>query len=467
MTIIVNPSGGGQAQASLLQNVFPSAIDGQIKYPFVNIGTSMKTVAADGTGDYYDIQSALNSGSGMFYVKGGTYSITAPIYYTSSNQALMLDPAVVIQPLTSFEFPAAPYSGNDGWGIFTLTLNTALTETYSNVYLFGNGAEIYPGNTAVSTKGGNVISIMAPSTLPQPRNIVVMDLQIIDPINNFAVYVAGNIDQNSTTSDYDPLPRSRINNVLISGIYIHAPENLQSGMNLIALYGSTQGVKIQQCYVDCGAVYTSIGTDYDPIIINSATGDTHDVLVEDCTFISNEATGQVFEIVGGNVMDRTTEGVYFKNCAFIAALGGGGPVYAGNGGGYIDQNNGQGATSYVRNITFDNCRFAGVGITLQSTHSDFGYIKFINGSDVPPLSGSITGISPNGGGAAITVGASPFSYTNGDGFEEYVVVSGGTVSAITLDGISTGQTAGVFILGVGDTLEVTYSAAPTMTKIAR
>jgi len=466
MTIIVNPSGGGQAQASLLQNIFPSAIDGAIKYPFVSVSGSMKTVAADGTGDYYDIQSALNSGSGMFYVKGGTYSITAPIYYTSSNQALMLDPAVVIQPLTSFEFPAAPYSGNDGWGIFTLTLNTALTETYSNVYLFGNGATIYPGNTVVSTNGGNVISIMGISTLQQPRNIVVMDLQIIDSVNNFCVYVAGNIDQNTTTSDYDPLPQSRINNVLISGIYIHAAEDLQSGMNLIALYGSTQGVKVQQCYVDCSAVYTSTGIDYDPIIINSATGDTHDVLVEDCTFISNGSTGQVFEVIGGNVMDRTTEGVYFKNCAFIAS-GASSTVYAGNGGGYIDQNNNQGATSYVHNITFDNCRFTYVGITLQSTVSDFGYIKFINGSDVPPLSGSITGISPNGGGAAITVGASPFSYTNSDGFEEYVVVSGGTVSAITLDAISTGQTAGVFILGVGDTLEVTYSAAPTMTKIAR
>jgi len=378
----------------------------------------------------------------------------------------MLDPAVVITiNAETFEFPAAPYSGNDGWGVFTLTLNTALTETYSNVYLFGNGAEIYPGNTIASTNGGNVISIMAPSTLPQPRNIVVMDLQIIDPVSNFGIYVAGNIDQNSTTSDYDPLPRSRINNVLISGIYIHAPSDLNSGMNLIALYGSTQGVKVQQCYVDCGAV--SNGTDYDPIIINSATGDTHDVLVEDCMFISNGVSGQAFEVIGGNVMDRTTEGIYFKNCVFIAALGNGFTAYAGSGGGYIDQNNGQGATSYVRNITFDNCRFAAVGITLQSTVSDFGYIKFINGSDVPPLSGSISGVSPNGGGAAITVGTSPFSYTNDDGFEEYVVVSGGTVSAITLDGISTGQTAGVFILGVGHTLEVTYSAAPTMDKIAR
>jgi hypothetical protein len=456
MTIIVNPSGGGQAQASLLQNSFPSAIDGQIKYPFVSTSGSMQTVAADGTGDYTDIQSALNSGSGMFYVKGGTYNVTEPIQYTTSNQALMLDPDAVITAASGFEFTATDS------GIIMMTLNAALTETYSNVYLFGNGAVINAAGTSGSINGGSAISVCGLSTLPQPRNVVLMDLQIIN-LSGFGVYVAGNTDQSSTSSDYNPPPQNRINNVLISGIYIKAPSNIPSGQNLIALYGSTQGVKVQQCYVDCSAIAS--GTDYDPIFIYSLTGDTHDTLVEDCTFISNGTSGQVFEVGGGTHVDRTTSGVYFKNCAFVAS-GAAGTVYAGSGGGYIEQNNNETATSYVHNITFDNCRFTNVGITLQGTVSDFGYIKFINGSDVAPRSGSITGISPNGGGAAITVGASPFSYKNNDGFEEYVVISGGTVSAITLDGISTGQTAGVFTLGVGHTLEVTYSAAPTMTKIA-
>jgi hypothetical protein len=290
-------------------------------------------------------------------------------------------------------------------------------------------------------------------------------LQIINSVSDFNVYVAGNIDQNSTTSDYDPPPQNRINNVLISGIYIKAPSNLASGINLIALYGSTQGVKVQQCYVDCSTVLS--GTDYDPIYINSVCGDTHDALVEDCTFISNGVSGQAFEVGGSNVVDRTTENVYFKNCAFVAS-GATSPVLAGSGGGYIDQNNNQTATSYVHNITFDNCRFTNVGITLQGTAIDFGYIKLINGSDVPTLSGLIHGIQLNGGGGSVmTVGASPFTYYNFDGFEEFVIVSGGTVSEIGLNNVSTGQTAGAFILGVGEYLVVTYSAEPTMVKIAR
>lgn len=65
---------------------------------------------------------------------------------------------------------------------------------------------------------------------------------------------------------------------------------------------------------------------------------------------------------------------------------------------------------------------------------------------------------------AITVGGSPFTYTNTDMVDENVVVTGGTVSAISAYGIATGQTAGTWKLRPGDTLQVTYTVAPTMTK---
>jgi hypothetical protein len=68
--------------------------------------------------------------------------------------------------------------------------------------------------------------------------------------------------------------------------------------------------------------------------------------------------------------------------------------------------------------------------------------------------------------SSITVGASPFAYTaqnNG-----HVVVTGGTVSAISLTRVSvhaTGLTAGLVPVGNKDVVTVTYSAAPTMTFI--
>jgi hypothetical protein len=71
--------------------------------------------------------------------------------------------------------------------------------------------------------------------------------------------------------------------------------------------------------------------------------------------------------------------------------------------------------------------------------------------------------------AAISVTASPFTYTNTDGYPEEVTVTGGTVSDISLvrGGVTTslGLTTGIFLLEVGDGLQVTYTGAPTMEKI--
>ena len=72
----------------------------------------------------------------------------------------------------------------------------------------------------------------------------------------------------------------------------------------------------------------------------------------------------------------------------------------------------------------------------------------------------------------ITVGASPFSYTNADNFGEDIIINGGTVSSIefTRDEATyytTGLIAGIVNLSPGDTVRVTYTVAPTMTKVPR
>lgn len=71
---------------------------------------------------------------------------------------------------------------------------------------------------------------------------------------------------------------------------------------------------------------------------------------------------------------------------------------------------------------------------------------------------------------AITPGASPYTYTNLDGYKETVTISGGTVTVISLsvDGTNfytTGLIAGAFVLSNNDALKVTYSVVPTMTKL--
>jgi len=71
---------------------------------------------------------------------------------------------------------------------------------------------------------------------------------------------------------------------------------------------------------------------------------------------------------------------------------------------------------------------------------------------------------------SITVGASPFVYQNKDNVEEDIIISGGTVSSLawSRDGstyYNLGLTSGVFHLEPGEYLQVTYTAAPTMTKV--
>lgn len=65
---------------------------------------------------------------------------------------------------------------------------------------------------------------------------------------------------------------------------------------------------------------------------------------------------------------------------------------------------------------------------------------------------------------AITVGASPFTFVNTQSYGVNVTVTGGTVSAIAVNGQSTGATSGTFFLAPNSFITVTYSAAPTMTE---
>lgn len=72
--------------------------------------------------------------------------------------------------------------------------------------------------------------------------------------------------------------------------------------------------------------------------------------------------------------------------------------------------------------------------------------------------------------AAITVTASPFAYTAPSAGT--VVLSGGTVSAVTLKrgapaAISMGETAGVVPVSAGDIVTTTYSVLPTMSFVPR
>lgn len=71
------------------------------------------------------------------------------------------------------------------------------------------------------------------------------------------------------------------------------------------------------------------------------------------------------------------------------------------------------------------------------------------------------GYNPVGLLTAPTIPASGTALTNPFPFTVRVFVSGGTVSAIAINGTSTGLTSGEFVLAPGDSITLTYTAAPT------
>ena len=136
-------------------------------------------------------------------------------------------------------------------------------------------------------------------------------------------------------------------------------------------------------------------------------------------------------------------------------------------------------------IPVDNLEFTGVhfpAFTAAGGQSPDTFINFNNGptairirggrmSNADFSSGSgytfdvagLNGYNPRGSLTAPSIPASGTAYTNNFGVAVRVFISGGTVSAIAINGTGTGLTSGPITLAPGETITLTYTAAPTWT----
>jgi hypothetical protein len=79
-------------------------------------------------------------------------------------------------------------------------------------------------------------------------------------------------------------------------------------------------------------------------------------------------------------------------------------------------------------------------------------------------SGTAAGV--NGGAGSITTPSIPTSgsshpVTNNTGVDVIAYITGGTVTVVNVDGVTTGATSGPFYIPSGGTIYITYSVAPT------
>lgn len=117
-------------------------------------------------------------------------------------------------------------------------------------------------------------------------------------------------------------------------------------------------------------------------------------------------------------------------------------------------NYGMTLSSGVTNVTVANNNMLGNGT---------GAIQELTGAITKIISGNLgyNPIAPT----AVVYGASPFTWTNNTGAPVSFVVSGGTVSEITLGSVNAGTTAGSYTIPEGGSITITATAAPTLTYI--
>jgi len=229
------------------------------------------------------------------------------------------------------------------------------------------------------------------------------------------------------------------------------------------IFGSATNGLIENVLIDNSSV--PAGQDYSALIIHSSNGTVNNLTFINVMVKANGSSGQVLEIQG-NINSNAvvvTSNLRFIDCIFDT--GASQPVSAGNGGPYLDDNNGTSNSAYITNIDFINCQWVNAIITYQSTTSHFGYIRFI-GSQPTGYTGVLSGRSVGSNYISISVSASPFQYNNTYDFPIIVTVNGGAVTEILLDGVQTGATSGAFLLLPMHFIQVTYTTAPTMTAIS-
>ncbi|HEY5989174.1 MAG TPA: hypothetical protein VIV12_22755 [Streptosporangiaceae bacterium] len=88
---------------------------------------------------------------------------------------------------------------------------------------------------------------------------------------------------------------------------------------------------------------------------------------------------------------------------------------------------------------------------------------FVDAGSLWDSAGAVVTGAPSLFIATFTIGATGVAVANPNPVPVSVTISGGTVTGISISGVSTGQTSGTFTVPVGGTISVTYSVAPTFT----
>lgn len=286
----------------------------------------------------------------------------------------------------------------------------------------------------------------------------------------------------------------------ISRLYAHTwaiPSgfNIGPGIDFSAI--GISGVRLfdlDGLFIDGSNIPSSVGSN--PLAASMLTlwsnrGDTADISIKGCTFISNGLAGDVFWLYGsifypgGDITSR----IHFFNCIFEAnPANAPNPVLGGSGGATIEDSysytQSQEFDGVITDVEFRSCEFINVAIQFQTSGAAFGYCRFVDSKfwSYNPTAATFT-LNPNWYNSALsergpnssdfpvtlpTKTLSPnqiWIYENTGQSQEFITASGGSGVLGSINGGS--YLAGPWGLAPGDVLSVTYNlpGPPTLSRI--
>ncbi len=419
---------------------------------------------------------------GSVFVRAGTYNVHTNVLQKADNQMLACEPGVTFLAASDFKDPNNPNLAGPAGIQGILTLGRDATNDFDGFVFEGNGCLfdgqqlVFPGDYRRAAGGFTITGFNRNTTRFAIRNFRVQNCWdygvAVGRANVHPSGFLGSLVGLVTVENFD--------------VFKCAWVRVWAAEHVVVRSGRCRGIPGDQ--IRNGWFVTSQHQ-------TSSPGNlvTRDVIFED--LFGDVLSGQsnhdtAFEVqAAGDLFTSAdvTRDIIFRRCYLRGRLAYPSPFREDL---FIDDALGGPASGVVESLTFEDFTFDGVAPFTRIVSNDAeGYITYdhcdlIAGSTLPPTSFSGTGdwkksrpiiVRRPASGVAyldenspITVGASPFTFANTRRYTMVVVVSGGTVSSIQKiprggAAVPTGEVSGVYYLGAGDALRVTYTAAPTMT----
>ena len=393
--------------------------------------TNVKQFGAQGNGTTDDtaaIQSALNSG-GTIYFPPGTYLITSGLTATNVN--------IVGAGANVSVINANITSGT------ALTLSSTTYQTLQNIGLQGTNTTLDSSNTSI----GLLIQGSGNGTAPESLSEFMSSLYNVSIYNFGTAFELGN---NAWANKFYNCGFAS------SNVGINLAGGTNNGEDIAffgcTIYNNITGV-LQSINYAFDYYFHSCSFDYNQqYLLYSANNFIKSVNFISCHFEMNPPTNNIIAPIY----------ITTPNYAAVYILGGT----------FNPQGTWTSTNAFIETSAGVDGKIEGLAENYSSTISLGGFIY--NGTDYfAKPTGGIQGLFSftfnNGqmGYTEATVGSSPFTFQNnqigyGGQNNEQVLIVGGVITEITLNGTSLNTSTSSLILTPNDTLIITYTTAPTI-----